>query len=332
MEYRQLGSSDVKVSIVTLGTWAVGGWMWGGADDEAAMAAIRRAVDAGMTSIDTAPIYGMGHSERIVGQAVTGRRDQVQILTKYGMRWDLEEGQYWFDTTTNEGKKVKVCKNARKDSIVTECERSLKRLGTDYIDLYQCHWRDNTTPVEETMEAMNELLQDGKIRAAGVSNFTAEEIDAARAVVPLASDQPPYSMLRRDIEADVLPYCREHNVGVIVYSPLQLGLLTGKVALDREFPPDDQRSSSPYFKPENRKRVLEFLDKIRPIADAHDATIAQLVVNWTIHRPGVTAALVGARNPQQAAENAAAADFKLADDETRKINDLVEELRLDLPG
>lgn len=332
MEYRQLGSSDVKVSAVTLGTWAIGGWMWGGTDDEAAVAAIHKAIDAGMTSIDTAPIYGFGHSERTVGRAVAGRRDQVQILTKYCMRWDLEEGEFFFQTTDAKGKPLKVYKNARPASIMAECERSLKRLGTDRIDLYQCHWRDHTTPVEETMTAMERLLKDGKIRAAGVSNFTAEEIDAARSVVPLASDQPPYSMVRRGIEADVLPYCREHNVGLVVYSPLQLGLLTGKVTLEREFPRDDQRSGSAYFKPQNRKRVLEFLDKLRPIAEAHSATIAQLVINWTIHRPGVTAALVGARNARQAEENAAAGDFKLTDEETRKIDALLEGLELDLPG
>ncbi len=330
MEYRQLGSSDVKVSAVTLGTWAIGGWMWGGTDDANAVAAIQAAVDAGMTSIDTAPMYGFGHSERIVGQAVAGRRDRVQLLTKYCLRWDREGGEMFFPTTGPDGKPAKVFKNATPESIVEECERSLERLGTDHIDLYQCHWRDNTTPVEVTMSAMEKLLADGKILAAGVSNFTAEEIAAARTAGPLASNQPPYSMVRRDVEADVLPYCRENNVGVIVYSPLQLGLLTGKVTMDREFSGDDQRRNSPYFRPANRRKVLDFLEEIRPIAAAHDATLAQLVINWTIHRPGVTAALVGARNPDQARENAAAADFKLTDDQTSRIDDLLAELKLDL--
>ncbi len=331
MEYRQLGDSDVKVSAVTLGTWAIGGWMWGGTDEAAAVAAIRKAVDVGMTSIDTAPIYGMGLSEEIVGKAIAGRRERVQVLTKYGMRWDLAEGQHWFDTKTPEGRQVKVHRCAKPHSVIEECERSLKRLGVDAIDLYQCHWRDPTTPVAETMQAIDKLLKAGKIRAAGVSNFSAEEIDAARKVVPLASDQPPYSMLRREIEADVLPYCRAHKVGVIVYSPLQLGILTGKVTMDRQFPPDDQRAGSPYYSPENRRKVLEFLEQIRPIAEAHDATLAQLVINWTIHRDGVTAALVGARNPAQAAENAAADDFKLTDAETKRIGELLDKLELDLP-
>ena len=330
MEYRQLGDSDVKVSAVICGTWAIGGWMWGGTDEADAVAAIGKAIDSGMTSIDTAPIYGMGISEQIVGRAIAGRRDEVQVLTKYCLRWDCTDGDPYFETVTPAGEAVKVYKNARPDSIVVECERSLKRLGIDCIDVYQCHWRDVTTPVEMTMEAMERLLKAGKIRAAGVSNFTAEEIAAGRKVVPIASNQPPYSMVRSDIEADVLPYCRDNGVGVIVYSPLQLGLLTGKVTMDRTFNGDDLRSSSPYFTPANRRKVLAFLEDIRPIADAHNATLAQLVIAWTIRRPGVTAALVGARNPAQAAENAAGGDLKLTDDQTRRIDALLDKLKLDL--
>ncbi len=330
MEYRQLGGSDVKVSAVTLGTWAIGGWMWGGTDGEQAIAAIQAAIDAGMTSIDTAPMYGFGLSEEIVGKAIAGRRDQVQILTKFGMRWDLEEGQFWFKTKMFDGKEVPVYRCAKAHSIVEECERSLKRLGVDCIDVYQCHWPDNTTEVAETMAAAGRLLKDGKIRAIGVSNFAVEEIAAAAKVPPLASDQPPFSMLRRDIEADVLPYCRDNNIGVVVYSPLHLGLLTGKVTMDREFTGDDQRANSPYYRPANRKKVLDFLEQIRPIAEAHNATLAQLVINWTIHRPGITAALVGARNPQQAVENAAAAGFVLTDEQTRQIDQLLDGLQLDL--
>jgi len=330
MEYRQLGSSDVKVSAVTMGTWAIGGWLWGGTDDEAAIEGIHRAIDVGMTSIDTAPMYGRGHSEEVVGKAVAGRRDQVQLLTKYCLVWDNDEGEYYFEYEFDPGVKTKVYRNGRADSIVRECEQSLRRLGTDYIDLYQCHWRDHTTPVAETMEAVDKLIKDGKVRAAGVSNFTVEEIQECCAVLPLASDQPPYSMVNRGIEADVLCHCRENNIGVIVYSPMQLGLLSGKLTMDRVFDGDDQRARSPYFKPENRRRVINFMEKLRPIAEAHDATPAQLVINWTIHRPGITAALVGARNPQQVEENAAAAAFKLSDEETRQVDALVDALELDL--
>ena len=330
MEYRQLGSSDVKVSAIALGTWAIGGWMWGGTDDDNAVAAINAAIDAGMTSIDTAPMYGFGHSEEVVGKAIAGRRDQVQLLTKYGMRWDLEQGQFWFKTNMPDGKEVPIHRCAKAHSIVEECQRSLKRLGTDYIDLYQCHWPDNTTEVEETMKAMEKLLADGKILAAGVSNFTVEEIQACCKVVPLASNQPPYSMLRREIEADMLPHCRDNNIAILAYGPLHQGLLTGKVTMDRTFPDDDQRAKSRYFSGENRRAVLDFLEQIRPIAEAHGASLAQLVVNWTIHRPGITVALVGARNPAQAVENAAAADFQLTDEQIRQIDDLLGGLELDL--
>lgn len=330
MQMRKLGSSDVHVTPVVLGTWAIGGWLWGGQDDDDALAAIRAGLDAGMTTIDTAPIYGFGHSEEIVGKAIAGRRDEVQLLTKYGLRWDRTEGEFYFKTQDIEGHHYEVYRNAKPDSIVEECERSLKRLGTDCIDLYQCHWRDHTTPVEETMEAVEKLLKAGKIRAAGVSNFTVEEIQSARSGVPLASNQPPYSMVKRDIEREMVPYAQSNDLALIVYSPLQLGLLTGKLTMDREFPPSDLRSQSPYFKPENRRKVIDFLEKLAPIADGHHATVAQLVIHWTIHRPGVTAALVGSRNPDQARENAAAAGIELTDAERETIDGLVEGLHLDV--
>ena len=328
MEYRQLGTSDVHVSEIILGTWAIGGWMWGGTDDDAAIAAIRKSIDIGMTSIDTAPMYGFGHSEEVIGKAIEGRRDQVQLLTKYCLRWDLEEGTYYFDTKLPDGTPTKVHRNARKHSIMKEVEDSLRRLGTDYIDVYQCHWPDFSTPYEETMEAMDELLKQGKIRAAGVSNFDTEMMQRCLSVVHIASNQPPYSMLKREIENDVLPFCIQNNIGVIVYSPLQNGILSGRVTMDRSFPASDLRHSSPYYKPENRRRILEFLDRIRPIAEAHNATLAQLVINWTIHRPGVTAALVGARNPQQVKENAAAAELSVADEQVAQIDALLDELQL----
>jgi aryl-alcohol dehydrogenase-like predicted oxidoreductase len=331
MEYRQLGNSDVKVTAVTLGTWAIGGWMWGGQDESDALDAIRRSVDLGVTSIDTAAVYGFGSSEELVGKAIAGRRDQVQILTKYGLRWDIDgNGEEHFDTVDSEGNPVTIYKHAKADSVIEECERSLKQLGVETIDLYQCHWRDRTTPVEETLAAVDKLLKDGKIRAAGVSNFAPDEILAANQVVPLASDQPPFSMVNRSAEKDVIPTCRENGIGVIVYSPLERGLLTGKVTMDREFPETDHRSRNPFFAKENRRRVLDFLDKLRPVADGHDATLAQLVICWTIHRPGITAALVGARNVQQAEQNAAAADLELSDEEMRRIDELVEGLELDV--
>jgi len=330
MEYRKLGRSNVEVSVVTLGAWAVGGWMWGGTDDEAAIAGIQKAVDLGMTSIDTAPVYGFGHSEQIVGRAVKGRRDDVQLLTKFGVRWDTEKGTHPVQSALPDGTPVTIRRYAGRESVIEECERSLKRLGTDHIDLYQHHWPDPDTPIEETMEALDRLLKQGKIRAAGVSNYSPEQMAEAQWVVPLASSQPPYSMIRRDIEDDVLPYCREHGIAVLVYSPLQGGILTGKVTIDREFPETDLRHNSPYYTKGNRRRVLDFLEKMRPIAEAHEATLAQTVINWTIHQPGITAALVGVRNPAQAEENAAAAAFRLTEEETGHINDLLKGLKLEL--
>jgi aryl-alcohol dehydrogenase-like predicted oxidoreductase len=330
MELRQLGASQVRVSPVTLGTWAVGGWMWGGVDNAQAVRAIQTSIDLGVTSIDTAPIYGFGLSEELVGQAVRGRRDKVQLLTKCGLRWDSPRGEYFFETVDPEGKTLKVYRNSRKSDVLRECEQSLRRLGADCIDLYQVHWRDHTTDIEETMSAMDRLIREGKIRAAGLSNFTAEEVEAASKLIPIASVQPPYSMLRRDIEKDLLPYCREHHVGVLAYSPLQLGILTGKIALDQQFPPSDLRGSSPYYQVANRRRILDMLDQFRPIAEEHDATLAQLVIAWTISQPGVTAALVGARKDEHARENARAADIRISPAQMQQINALLDELKLEL--
>ncbi|HUT59668.1 MAG TPA: aldo/keto reductase [Phycisphaerae bacterium] len=330
MQYRRLGESDLNISVVTFGAWAIGGWMWGGQDEADAVAAIRKAIDLGVTTIDTAAVYGFGASEELIAKAVGKDRDRVLIFTKYGLRWDTDKGTARFETQDLQGRPITVRRYAAADGVIHECEQSLRRLGTDHIDLYQCHWPDPDTPIEETMGAIERLIKDGKVRYAGLSNYSVEEIAAARKIVPIVSDQPPYSMLRRGIEDDILPYCRKNNVGVIVYSPLQRGILTGKVTMDRQFEPGDHRADMPEYQPANRKRVLAFLDELRPIADAHGATLAQLVVNWTVHRDGVTAALVGARNPRQAEENAKALDFDLSEEETRGINELVDGIKLDM--
>ena len=335
MEYRQLGTSDVRVTPVALGAWAIGGWQWGGTDEEEARDAIRKAVDLGMTTIDTAPVYGFGRSEEIVGRAIEGRRDQVQILTKFGLRWDLDpgdaKGNEHFKTEDLEGNPLTIVKYGGRESVIAECEASLRRLGVDTIDLFQHHWPDLSTPIAETMEACKELLDQGKIRAVGVSNYTPEQMEEARQVVPLASDQPPYSMLRRDIETDVLPYCRKHDIGILAYSPLQNGILSGKVTMDRTFPESDLRSSDPYYEQENRKRILDFLEEtICPIADRHRATVAQTVIAWTIAQPGVTCALVGCRKTEHAEDNARAAEIELSGEEVQRITGALDGLSLDL--
>jgi aryl-alcohol dehydrogenase-like predicted oxidoreductase len=329
MDYRSLGNSDLKVSAVTFGAWAIGGLFWGGADERDAIAAIQRSIDEGVTTIDTAPIYGCGASEEVIGKAIRGRRDKVQILTKFGLRWDTDQGTHYFDLTAPDGSPVRVHKLSSRQSVIRECEESLTRLGVDVIDLYQHHWPDPAFPIEETFAAVDQLLRDGKIRHAGVSNYTIEQMQAARRIVPIVSNQPPYSMVRREIEEDILPWCLGNGLGVLVYSPMQMGLLTGKVTEDRDFPPTDIRSRNNLFSRENRRRVNAFLDKLRPIAQAHDASLANVVIDWTIRRPGVTAALVGARNEWQAAENARGGVIALDADEIATIDRELADLWLE---
>ena len=325
MEYRQLGKSKVKASVITFGAWAIGGSMWGGTDEKEAIEAIQASIDVGVTTIDTAPIYGFGRSEELVAKAIAGKRDQIQLFTKFGLRWDATEGEHFFDLP-EDGRTFNIYRNAKKKSIIAECENSLRRLKTDRIDLFQCHWRDRTTALEETMEALEQLLKEGKILAAGVSNFTKEEIEQSNKILPIASDQPPYSMVLRDIEKDVLPYCRENNIGIIVYSPLQRGLLTGKFDPNHKFAPGDHRANQPQFQPEYIKRVNAFLEKLKPIATKYDATLGQLVLNWTIQQPGITAALVGARNAEQARENAKSAQLNVSKTDIEEISKLLAAL------
>lgn len=323
MELRQLGSSSLQISPIVFGAWAIGGWMWGGSDEQDAIAAIHAAIDNGINMIDTAAIYGMGHSEELVAKAVEGRRDKVLIATKCGMRWDdpQERGTDPWPNNKPDGTAVTVRKNSHPDSILYECEQSLKRLKTDVIDLYQIHWPDTSTPVEESIRAMEKLLQQGKIRAIGVSNYDAEWLAKAQAVTPIASLQPPYSVLRRDIEQEIVPLCQKENIGIIVYSPMERGLLTGKVTPDRTFAEGDHRANHPLFTPENRRKVLDALEKLRPICERHDATFAQVIINWTFRQPGITAAIVGARDAKQVTQNAGALRFTLSDEELTQIAD-----------
>jgi aryl-alcohol dehydrogenase-like predicted oxidoreductase len=329
MQYNQLGDSKVKVSAITFGAWAIGGWMWGGSDKKDAVDAIHAAIDLGITSIDTAPIYGYGLSEELVGEALAGKRQQVQILTKYGMRWNSTEGNLAFMSKDAAGKEVPIHKFAGKQSVIKECEDSLRRLRTDYIDLYQIHWPDVTTPISETMEAVAQLIQEGKVLASGVCNYTAEQMATAEQTLKQETNQVPYSMVERQIEHDVTPYCLQHNKGILAYSPLQRGILTGKITADYKFEEGDHRPNTRHFKPVNRDRINNFLDQIRPLAEAYGATLAQVVINWTLQQPAVAAALVGARNPQQVRENAKAADFMLTPDQISHINNLLDQLTLE---
>lgn len=322
MEYRQLGQSGIKLSVITFGAWAIGGWMWGGADRKEALQAIKASLEAGVTSIDTAPAYGQGLSEEIVGEAIKGvPRDNIQILTKFGLRWDTNQGAFFFNSTDNNGNPIAMHKYAGKDGIIKECEDSLRRLGTDYIDLYQIHWHDATTPISETMEAILRLQEQGKIRAAGVCNYTASQMKEAEKTINLASNQVPYSMVLRDIEQELVPYCLEHNKGIIAYSPLQRGLLTGKIKPSHQFGKGDSREGSRFYTTDAIKTVNTFLEKIEPLAQSKGASLAQLVLRWTIEQPGITVALAGARNAGQALQNAKAVDVKLTTEEIEFINE-----------
>jgi aryl-alcohol dehydrogenase-like predicted oxidoreductase len=334
MQSRQLGSSSVRVSPVIFGAWAIGGWMWGGADEKDAVDAVRASIDDGVNTIDTAAIYGQGHSEELVGRAIRGiPRDKVVIATKGGRRWDSAEGSDPWSTTDNHGKPITIRSNSRKQSIVEECEQSLKRLGVDVIDLYQIHWPDKTTTIAEAIGAMEDLRRQGKVRAIGVSNYGVDLLREAHGVATVHSLQPPYSLIQRQIERDgTLAFCRENNIAVIVYSPMERGLLTGKVTPDRQFAPGDHRATHKFFTVDNRKRVLAALEKVKPIADRHGASYAQLVINWTFHEPGVTAALVGARNAEQATHNAGAMRFTLSADERAEVRRAFDDVSRALGG
>lgn len=335
MQYRKIGSSPkagqsgLEISVITFGAWAAGGWMWGGTERSDAVKAIKESYDAGVTSIDTAPIYGQGLSEEIVGEAIKGiPRDKVQILTKFGMRWDLAKGDFAMHSKKNDGQAIDIYKYAGKESIIKECEDSLQRLGTDYIDLYQIHWPDKTTPIAETMEAVSQLIQQGKVRYAGVCNYNADQMREAADSIHLASNQVPYSMVKRGIETETVPYCIEHGKAILAYSPLERGLLTGKMKPGYQFSADDHRAKLHFYKDENLKRVNAFLDKIKPLADDKGATLGQLVLRWTVEQPGITIALAGARDAKQALQNAAAIDFELTPEEIIFITGHLNQLEL----
>lgn len=325
MEYRKIGNTNLELSVITFGAWAAGGWMWGSANKRDAVNAIRAAYDEGVTSIDTAPVYGQGSSEEIVGQALEGiKRDKVQILTKFGMRWDLAKGDFAFASQDNNGHAIDIYKYAGKESIMRECEDSLRRLKTDYIDLYQIHWPDPTTPLEETFEAVERLMEQGKVRYAGVCNYNVPLMEEAGNYIHLVSDQVPFSMVNRESEKEIIPWCREHGKSVLAYSPMERGLLTGKMKPGYKFAEGDHRASHPLFTDQNILRTNAFLERIHPLAHEKQISLSQLVLRWTIGHPGITIALAGARNPEQAVSNAHAALVKLTQEEREFIDKELE--------
>ena len=322
-----MNDSTLKLSAITFGAWAAGGWMWGKTDRNDAVEAIKASYYEGVTSIDTAPIYGQGDSESIVGEAIKDfPRDKIQLLTKFGMRWDLAKGSLGFKSKNNQGEEIDIYKYAGKESIIEECNNSLQRLGTDYIDLYQIHWPDITTPIHETMEAVAELIQQGKVRYAGVCNYNAAQMQEAAQTIHLVGNQVPFSMVNRAIEEETVPYCIAHNKSILAYSPLERALLTGKMTPGYKFAEGDHRASNKFFTDESIVRTNAFLQKIKPLADSKNATLAQLVIRWTLERTGITIALVGARNKEQALQNAKAINVSLTPDEINFINQQLKTL------
>jgi len=311
MEYRPLGNSGLNVSAVGMGCWPMAGVGWTGIDDNQSLAALRTAIDGGINLIDTAYMYGhRGESERLVGQVISGRRDQVVLATKCGLYWD--DGQLRRDSSSKR--------------IRQQVEESLIRLNTDYIDLYQVHAPDDKIPFEETAATLVALKDQGKIRAIGVSNYNVPQMQAFASAAPLHSNQPPYNMLMRDVEADVLPYCRENYIGVISYWPLYKGLLKGKYGRQHQFPADDSRNEYDRFKGSALDRTLNALDQIKPIAKAYGKSIAQLVIHWTARQPVITSVLCGATGPDQVEQNIDAVGWDLSEADRRQVDEIVDAL------
>lgn len=310
MEHRRLGKSALNVSVVGLGTWAIGGKFWGHTDEAAAIAAIQKAIDSGVNLIDTAPIYGEGHSEEVVGKAIKGRRQQITLATKCGAGF---KGNDLFHDLTPK-------------SIRKELEVSLKLLGTDVIDLYQCHFPDPDTPIEDTMEELARMKAEGKIRAIGVSNFDAALLEKASKVAQIASNQVAYSLLNREIENELIPFCLEQDIGILAYGPMGGGILTGKYKQKPKFEPGDVRTWFYNFYDEPLwGKVQALLKELEPIAARHGKPVGHVAINWVCQQAGITSALVGARSPEQAEANATAGGWKLSTEDLSNINKAVSQ-------
>ena len=316
MKTRRLGHTDLDITLLGFGAWAIGGsgWAfgWGSQDDRESIAAIREAIDLGINWIDTAAIYGLGHSEEVVAAALEGVRNRPYVFTKCERVWN-ERGE--------------IGKSLKADSIRRECEASLKRLRVDVIDLYQIHWPEPAEDVEEGWETLNRLKTEGKVRWIGVSNFDAAQLARASTIAPVASLQPPYSMLRRDIEESILPYCLAHGIGTIVYSPMQSGLLTGSWSQERlaALPADDWRKEkNRHFQSPLFERNLQLVEVLRAIAARHGATPGQVAIAWTLRLPAVTAAIVGARKPGQLRDLLPAATLTLTATDLAAIDDFLK--------
>ncbi len=307
---RTLGNSDLQLSPIGFGAWAIGGgdwqYSWGAQDDMDSVTAIHRALDLGINWIDTAAIYGLGHSEEVVGRAVKSSSHKPYIFTKCSMRWHKDRSIY---------------NSLKADSLVEEVEGSLTRLGVETIDLYQIHWPNPDGEIEEGWEALSRLREQGKLRWIGVSNFSVDQMKRAQKIAPITSLQPPYSMLRRAIEAEILPFAQENGIGVINYSPMLSGMLAGKMSAERvaAFPADDWRRRNAEFSEPNLSRNLRLVELLREIGSGHGVSPGVVAVAWTLHHPAITAAIVGGRSARQVEETADALGFRMSEEEYTRI-------------
>ena len=317
LELRQLGDSDLHLTRIGFGAWAIGGgdWEfgWGSQEDKDSIAAIRRALELGINWIDTAAVYGLGRSEEVVAEALQGISQKPYVFSKSSMRWNTAER--------------KIYRSLKADSIREECEGSLRRLKVDAIDLYQMHWPNPEADIEEGWETMAKLKEEGKVRYIGLSNFSVAQMERVRRIAPITSLQPPYSLVNPKVETEILPYCREHNIGVINYSPMASGLLTGKMTADRvkQLPSDDWRKKSPNFNGAKLERNLKLAALLQEIGEEHRIQPGVVAIAWTLHNPAVTAAIVGSRRADQVDGTIPAASFRLSEDEFARINDFLEQ-------
>jgi aryl-alcohol dehydrogenase-like predicted oxidoreductase len=315
MKTKKLGYSDLEITAIGFGTWAIGGggwdYSWGKQDDDESIKTIHKAINSGINWIDTAPVYGLGHSEEVVGKAIKGMSEKPYIATKCARVWTKNQ-ELGFDLSRN--------------GIRTEVEQSLKRLQIEVIDLLQIHWNKPEKDIEEGWSAIAELIKEGKVRYGGVSNFTVKQLERIQAIHPVASLQPPYSMLVRNVEEELLPFCRKHNIGVVCYSPMYKGLLSGKFSKERmeNLDPEDHRKRDPKFSSPEFDINLELVAGLEKIAKDAGYTVAQLAIAWTLRRPEVTAAIVGGRKSQQVEEVVAAGDWELSATEIDKVEDLLK--------
>jgi aryl-alcohol dehydrogenase-like predicted oxidoreductase len=312
MEFVSISGTNLTASRIGLGTWAMGGWMWGGSDEDESVRSIRAALDKGINLIDTAPVYGFGRSEEIVGRAIaeSGKREQVILSTKVGLEW--RDGN--------------VFRNSTRERILGEIEDSLRRLRTDYIDIYHVHWPDPLVPIEETAETMALLYGQGKIRAIGVSNYSPQQMEQFRKVAPLHVDQPPYNLFERQIEQDVLPFALQNSISTLTYGSLCRGLLSGRMKPDTQFTGDDLRKVDPKFQPPRFAQYLQAVERLDRFArENYGKPVLDLAIRWTLDQPGVSVALWGARNPEQLAPVESAVWWKLSPEALQSIDQIVSE-------